>query len=150
MSIVNLEKIEHKIIGRMFRTVRIADKMIAAEVTKQGLTKPQFDILLILKYSQLDSVTTTQLADELLVSKANITGIVTRLEKARLLTKVTDENDTRSKKITLTPAGEELISQIIPRYFEMTVEAFSNFTQDEKNKLFEQLVFIEEFYNSQR
>ncbi len=150
MSIVNLPQIEHKIVGRMLRTVRILEKMISEEVSQYKLTKPQMDVLVILKYSDQESVTTTELAEELFVSKANITGIVTRLENANLIQKVTDPNDTRSKKITVTEEGEALIEKVIPRYFSMGVEAFSNLSQEEKEKLLAQLLYIEEFYSARR
>lgn len=150
MSIVNLPQIEHKIVGRMLRTVRILEKMISEEVSQYKLTKPQMDVLVILKYSDQDSVTTTELAEELFVSKANITGIVTRLENANLIQKVTDPNDTRSKKITVTQQGEDLIERVLPRYFAMGIEAFAGLNEEEKRKLFEQLLHVEEFYSARR
>lgn len=150
MTIEINDQIKNSIIARMIRTTRILDKMISEEVSGYKLTKPQFDVLLIMHFTDQESVTTTQLADELMVSKANITGIVTRLEKSELITKVTDENDTRSKKITLTQKGLSLINQVMPRYFGMGEELYSNFTTEEREKLLAQLVFIEEFYTAKR
>ncbi|WP_419173168.1 MarR family winged helix-turn-helix transcriptional regulator [Halobacteriovorax sp.] len=150
MSIVTSNALRESIIARMVRTTRIIDKMISEEVSQYNLTKPQFDVLLVLKFCNQESVTTTELAEELMVSKANITGIVTRLEKAKLISKVVDENDTRSKKITLTEPGLELIDRVMPRYFAMSDEIYSKFSDEEKQKLLSQLTFIEEFYGSKR
>ncbi|WP_412471583.1 MarR family winged helix-turn-helix transcriptional regulator [Halobacteriovorax sp. RT-1-4] len=150
MSIIKSEYVQESIIGRMIRTTRILDKMISEEVSYFKLTKPQFDVLVILHLTDQESVTTTELAEELLVSKANITGIVKRLEAANLVKKAIDENDTRSKKITLTEEGLELINKVLPRYFSMGQELVSRFSQDEKSKLLCQLGMIEEFYQSKR
>ncbi|POB15271.1 MULTISPECIES: MarR family winged helix-turn-helix transcriptional regulator [Pseudomonadati] len=150
MSIIKSEYVQESIIGRMIRTTRILDKMISEEVSHFKLTKPQFDVLVILHLTDQESVTTTELAEELLVSKANITGIVKRLEAANLVKKAIDENDTRSKKITLTEEGLELINKVLPRYFSMGHELVSRFSQDEKSKLLCQLGMIEEFYQSKR
>lgn len=150
MSIVTSNALKDSIIARMIRTTRILDKMVSEEVSQYKLTKPQFDVLLVMHFSAQESVTTTQLAEELMVSKANITGIVTRLVDSELISKVTDENDTRSKKITLTSKGIELIDKIMPRYFEMGEELYSNFSEEERGKLLSQLIFIEEFYTAKR
>ncbi|MGI4993391.1 MarR family winged helix-turn-helix transcriptional regulator [Halobacteriovorax sp. GFR7] len=150
MSIMKSEFVQESIIGRMIRTTRILDKMVSEEVSNFKLTKPQFDVLVILHLTDQESVTTTELADELLVSKANITGIVKRLEMANLIKKAVDENDTRSKKITLTEDGLDLINKVLPRYFSMGQELVSRFTPEEKSKLLCQLGMIEEFYQSKR
>ncbi|MFG1482054.1 MarR family transcriptional regulator [Halobacteriovorax sp. HFRX-2_2] len=150
MSIIKSEYVQESIIGRMIRTTRILDKMVSEEVSHFKLTKPQFDVLVILHLTDQESVTTTELADELLVSKANITGIVKRLEAANLVKKAIDENDTRSKKITLTEDGLSLINKVLPRYFSMGQELVSRFSQEEKSKLLCQLGMIEEFYQSKR
>ncbi|MFG1522072.1 MarR family winged helix-turn-helix transcriptional regulator [Halobacteriovorax sp. RZ-3] len=150
MSIMKSEFVQESIIGRMIRTTRILDKMVSEEVSNFKLTKPQFDVLVILHLTDQEFVTTTELADELLVSKANITGIVKRLEMANLIKKAVDENDTRSKKITLTEDGLDLINKVLPRYFSMGQELVSKFTPEEKSKLLCQLGMIEEFYQSKR
>lgn len=150
MSIVTSNALKDSIIARMIRTTRILDKMVSEEVSQYKLTKPQFDVLLVMHFSNLESVTTTQLAEELMVSKANITGIVARLVSSSLITKVVDENDTRSKKITLTEKGLNLINTVIPRYFEMSDELYMNFSEEEQTKLLSQLIFIEEFYTAKR
>lgn len=150
MSIVELEIIEQKIIARMIRTARLFDKMIGDEVAQKKLTKPQVDILFILKYAPVDSLTTTELAEELFVSKANITGIVTRLLNAGYMTKVVDEKDTRSKKISLTEAGNALISGISPRYLQMAKDALSSLTTEELEKLHEQLNHVETYILSKK
>ncbi|MFG1492008.1 MarR family transcriptional regulator [Halobacteriovorax sp. ZH4_bin.1] len=150
MSIMKSEFVQESIIGRMIRTTRILDKMVSEEVSNFKLTKPQFDVLVILHLTDQEFVTTTELADELLVSKANITGIVKRLEVANLIKKAVDENDTRSKKITLTEDGLDLINKVLPRYFSMGQELVSKFTPEEKSKLLCQLGMIEEFYQSKR
>lgn len=150
MSIIKSEYVQESIIGRMIRTTRILDKMVSEEVSHFKLTKPQFDVLVILHLTDQESVTTTELANELLVSKANITGIVKRLEAVNLIKKAIDENDTRSKKITLTEDGLTLINKVLPRYFSMGQELVSRFSQEEKSKLLCQLGMIEEFYQSKR
>ena len=55
-----------------------------------------------------------RIADHLHVSASNVTADVSKLVKARLLTKLSDPDDARAVKIALTDKGEKLIRDIAP------------------------------------
>lgn len=54
------------------------------------------------------------LAGLLYKDKSSITKIVDNLEKRKLVTRVTDENDRRNKQITLTREGQALKKKVLP------------------------------------
>lgn len=49
-----------------------------------------------------------ELADAMACDQSNVTGIVDRLERARLVTRVVDDGDRRVRRLVLTADGERL------------------------------------------
>jgi DNA-binding MarR family transcriptional regulator len=67
---------------------------------------PQFDALANLYLN--DGVSQQELAERLLVTKGNVTGLVTRLADRGLVERRADPNDKRANRIVLTDAGRTL------------------------------------------
>ncbi len=75
-----------------------------------GLTIPQFDVLNAV--TQLgDGATPKAIADRLVVTRGNITGVLHRLQDHGLLRTRTHEHDGRSFVCELTDAGNARLSQ---------------------------------------
>jgi len=83
-----------------------------------GLTDVQFNLMMLLQHqsSPGDGLTQAQLSDMMLVNPANITSLVDRMEKARLVTRTPASDDRRYNIIVLTPYGKKLLSRIEPLY----------------------------------
>lgn len=72
------------------------------------LTIPQFDVLnAILKLDR--EATPKRIADELVVTRGNITGVLHRLQERKLVTTRHHEKDGRSFVCELTTAGRKLL-----------------------------------------
>jgi DNA-binding MarR family transcriptional regulator len=86
-----------------------------------GTTMPTFDIL-----AQIDrrprGPTMSELSKRLMASKGNITDLVGRLEARGLVERRTDPADGRRQHIYLTPAGEQLFSELAPAHHDYVVE----------------------------
>ncbi len=78
-------------------------------------TFPQFDVL-----NQLDrepgGLTFVELSRRLLVTAGNLTGIVDRLQDARLVRRAVHPEDRRAFRLTLTPKGRRLVRRAQQRH----------------------------------
>ena len=71
-----------------------------------GLSIPQFDVLSAL--SEGAGITQRQLADQLFVTKGNVSGLIDRLVEAKLVERRSAAQDRRSHALFLTKEGEFL------------------------------------------
>ena len=90
--------------------LQVSDRHIAS----MGITRGQFDVIVTLGRTQ--GLRCTDLARETLVTKGTLTGVLTRLEKKKLVSRTQNPNDRRGQIIRLTPAGESLFEQVFPRH----------------------------------
>ena len=101
------------------------------------LTAPQFGVLEALAH--LGPMKMCDIGNKLLMSGANVTGVVDRLEKKRLVRRVMDAEDRRMFLIHLTDEGGKLIAKFFPLHAEQ-IEAFTGvLTSKEKHRLTELL-----------
>ena len=90
--------------------LQVSDRHIAS----MGLTRGQFDVIVTLARTQ--GLRCTDIATETLVTKGTLTGVLTRLEKKKLIHRTKNLHDKRGQIIRLTPAGEELYDRVFPRH----------------------------------
>jgi MarR family 2-MHQ and catechol resistance regulon transcriptional repressor len=81
-----------------------------------GVTVAQFNVLVILA-DQPDGVTPSAIGDRLVVSRANVTGLLGRMKRDGLCRIEPDPEDGRVKRITVTPRGRRLLGRIEGPYF---------------------------------
>ena len=105
------EDVIKDIVGSIRRLVR-AEYLDSQQMSKQyGLTGPQSLVLrLLIKKGALSSA---DLSRQMYVTPSNITGIIDRLEKKRLVERIRKHEDRRVALITLTQSGQKL-GQTIP------------------------------------
>ena len=90
------------------------------------LSPSQFNILNLL-FLNPEGHTQVELSRLLIMHRSNITGLVDRLEKRRLLQRQNNPADRRAYRVVLTPAGRKLIETILPVYYEAAEEIWGNF-----------------------
>ena len=138
-----LPDLDLEIIHRIFHIKKEIDYKASQEMEKYDLSTSQMDILACSKFHQ--PCTSTSLACLVRVSKANLTGVLNRLEKKGLIKREEDPSAARSKIITLTKKGETLVDKIIPKFLYLLTDALSTIPQEEKVKLEKNLTTIFEF-----
>lgn len=74
------------------------------------LTIPQFDVLNAILNNDADA-TPKRIADELVVTRGNITGVLQRLQERRLVRTRHHDNDGRSFVCELTASGKKLLKR---------------------------------------
>lgn len=77
-----------------------------------GQNISRFDVLSQLEREQENGLTVGELAGRLIASKGNITGLLERMQKDGLITKVAREDDRRSFIINISDKGLELFKQM--------------------------------------
>ena len=113
-------------------TYDVTANRLSREVGKLDLSLSAFNLLMILLRSEGKSSPLHELSERLLVSRANITGLVDCLEERGLVKRVADETDRRVRLARLTPVGEQLVEGFLPDYYRTVRQLCASLTDDEK------------------
>jgi DNA-binding MarR family transcriptional regulator len=100
---------------------------------QEGVTSQQAAILRILKHE--GTVPMNKIAEQLQVSKPNITGLINRLEKKNLVEKEESNKDKRSITIKLTKTGNALQEKINQKYSALIKTGLNTLPTTEQEKL---------------
>ena len=95
-----------------------------------GLNTAQFDVLA--KVGAANDMTQQQLADALLVTKGNISQLLTRMEHDGLIVR---RQEGRSNCLALSEAGRELYERVVPQQEAMIAELLAPLDADEQRLL---------------
>ncbi len=93
--------------------------LLGQTLRANGLTVALFNVMAFVKYSRdAGELSQKDLGRKLLVSGANVTGMVDKLEKKKLVVRTKHADDRRKWIIRLTPKGDDLLTRILPSYAE--------------------------------
>jgi DNA-binding MarR family transcriptional regulator len=108
---------EHEALLNVYFTGMQIRKWGTEFLQAHGLTDVQFNLLMLLKYQgQTEDLSQARLSEMMLVNRANITGLVDRMEKAGLVKRTGDPADRRTRRIVLTPKGRQWVDRLEPLY----------------------------------
>jgi MarR family 2-MHQ and catechol resistance regulon transcriptional repressor len=108
---------EVRALNTFIKLTRAVDSLVARldqRGTQGGLTHTQFGVMEALYH--LGSMCQSELSSKVLRSTGNMTLVIDNLEKHGLVRRQRDAEDRRFITVSLTPAGEELISRIFPEH----------------------------------
>ena len=121
------------IVGKFHKLDLIRHIFAHKLTTKVGLYMGQLPLLeYIIEH---DQCTQKEVADEMQVSPPSIAISVKRMQKAGLLIKVTDENNLRCNKLSVTSKGRERAKQLRKEFNKLDEQMFCGFNEDELDKL---------------
>ncbi|AIE59395.1 MarR family winged helix-turn-helix transcriptional regulator [Bacillus methanolicus] len=95
-----------------------------------GLTHLQFHILEELFYTK-DGVSLTQLAQNISISKQQLTPLIKKLEEKDYVIKVQDTNDKRFVKIMLTEKGKNTVIKRLDEFHHLFCNWISKLNEDD-------------------
>lgn len=101
--------IEDEIVAALRRIVRGIDLHSSRLVHDVGLTWPQLATLRAV--DRLGPCSISTLARGVHLGQATLTGIVQRLERAAYVSRMPDEADRRSVRVSVTPGGREILQR---------------------------------------
>lgn len=129
-----------------YNSITAAYKLMQGRITEmlsgEGLTQPQFHVLRIAAKSGGTSI--REISDEMLVTPANMTGIIDRLESRGLIRRGSRKEDRRAKIIGLTPRGRALQEKVAAKYSDFIQKSLRVLTNDEQKTLSDILVKLQE------
>ncbi|MCG3197571.1 MAG: MarR family transcriptional regulator [Candidatus Omnitrophica bacterium] len=101
-----------------------------------GLTEAQFNVLMLLGHQAgPEGLSQTEISRFLLVNRANVTGLVDRMEQSGLIARTTTPGDRRLKRIRMTRKGKEALSKAEAAYFGRIQETFGEMGEVERRGL---------------
>lgn len=114
-------------------TYKTMQRAIAELLSKEQLTQPQFVALRII--AKKGAMGMRGISDEMLVTPANLTGIVDRLQQKGLIRRAARHGDRRAAVIELTDEGRAAQQAVALKYGRFMQVALQAFTPDEQDSL---------------
>lgn len=123
------DDINNRLFFRLFQAANTLHTKGTQALEGAGVTTGKWSVLGALSRPQAKTgMTVGDLSRYLLVSRQNLTGILSRLERDGLIERTAGETDRRSRKIKLTNRGEELwlaLAEPIRGFYDGALKGFS-------------------------
>jgi MarR family transcriptional regulator, 2-MHQ and catechol-resistance regulon repressor len=100
-----------------------------------GLSKSSVNILMLLRHGPAEGMQLHDLGDLLLVSRANITGLIDHLEAKEYVTRAVDPTDRRARFARITKEGVELLNAFMPLHYRNVKSMLQGLSEPEKTLL---------------
>ena len=104
-----VNEINNRLFFRLFQVANTLHTKGTQAIEAFGVTTQQWSVLGALSRPQaVDGMSINDLSRFLLVSRQNLTGLLSRLERDGLIERATSEDDRRSRKVKLSADGQAL------------------------------------------
>lgn len=128
-TVAKLE-LANRLFFRLYQCANMLHKTGSRAVEGEGLTTQQWAVLGALSRPKAEGgMSVGDLARYLLVSRQNLSGLISRMERNGHLRAKTDGRDRRSRLVTMTEAGRKVwIARVQPkiaRYYEQALDGFT-------------------------
>lgn len=134
-EIRNGNYLAHRVAIEITKTYDLLDDVFNRHFARFGLSPVKFNALMQLLHAGDEGLVLSELSEKMLVSRANITGLVDRLEKDGLVFREADLRDRRIWRAKVTARAKELLSVIVPIHGDFTGTVLSALNPDEKELL---------------
>ncbi len=131
----NFDLLSSEITLDLLYTYDIFHQLTARYMADYGLSKSTLNILMLLRHGPSDGMQLHDLGELLLVSRANITGLIDHLEEKGYVKRVVDAGDRRARHARITRKAEALLDEFIPVHFRNISGLFQDLTTGEKEAL---------------
>jgi MarR family 2-MHQ and catechol resistance regulon transcriptional repressor len=101
----------------LIHTYDVVATHFAKRVAKFGLSISAFNVLMILSRSDEKGMKQNELSHLMLVSRANITGLIDSLVRQGLVSREQDATDRRVCIARITPQGAQLLESLLPSHY---------------------------------
>jgi len=122
-------EINNRLFFRLFQVANTLHTKGTQAVEEFGVTTQQWSVLGALSRPQVtDGMSIGDLSRFLLVSRQNLTGLLSRLERDGLIERVTCEDDRRSRKVKLSKQGDALWAKLqdpIHNFYDLALKDLS-------------------------
>lgn len=120
----------NRLFFRLYQCANMLHKTGSRAVEEEGLTTQQWAVLGALsREAATGGMSIGDLAKYLMVSRQNLSGLISRMERDGVVGVVPDEKDRRSRVVKMTPEGERVWTELarpkIRAYYERILDGFS-------------------------
>ena len=113
-----IQTVEHESLLNVIYTGTMISRASFRYFQGSELTDAQFNVLVQLKYASERSLSQSALGRRLVVNKADMTGIIDRLEKTGLVARLSHPTDRRVHMIVMTEKGKTVVDGLEPGYLD--------------------------------
>ncbi|NLF30759.1 MAG: MarR family transcriptional regulator [Planctomycetes bacterium] len=128
------DDLETLVIHNLLRTHGRLHPLLEADLRRRDLTAAQLNALLVLRAAGDDGLRMSEIGERLVVTRANVTGLVDRLEKQGLVAR-TAHRDRRATLVRLTVEGRKAIERAAPAHARMLAALTDCLSEREKRTL---------------
>ena len=126
---------ESAVLYALARTYHLVERRLAALYQRFGLSVPSFNLLVLLaRGKDPESFSQQAIGQRLVVSPSNMTGLIDRLEKRRLVRRVPGP-DRRTKLLRITEKGKDMVDKIWPGHAKLMGALSEQLTEAECRSL---------------
>ncbi len=127
--------LDERVVLSIFRASSLLAKAGNRLAGSLGLSQQQWVVLAAIARGGPEGLPLSALGRNLLVTKANITGMVDRLERDGYVAREAHPTDRRITRARLTPKGRRFLAQVAPLQRAWSGRAFGGFSGAEKTTL---------------
>jgi DNA-binding MarR family transcriptional regulator len=123
----------NRLFFRLYQCANMLHKTGTKAVEDEGLTTQQWAVMGALSREEAsEGLNVGDLAKYLMVSRQNLSGLLTRMMEAGHLQMATDESNRRAKLITLTTQGRKVWAQdALPKIYDYYDEVLTDFSSSD-------------------
>jgi DNA-binding MarR family transcriptional regulator len=122
--------LEQEALLNIRRTAGYVEHVVQQVLKEQGLTEPQYNVLRILRGAGLEGLRCSEIGERMITRDPDITRLIGRLERRRLVGRHRDTRDRRVTHIRITAAGRAILQELDPVVEASAVALLSHFTRE--------------------
>lgn len=121
--------LRNRLFFRLYQTANLMNKTGTRALERHGVTTQQWAVLGALADPRsAGGISVGELAGLLMVSRQNLTGVLSRLEARGLIERTVDDEDRRARFILMSDAGKQVWASMQPQieeFYRLTLGSFS-------------------------
>lgn len=118
-------------------------KQMSGHFAEHGITQGRFMVLLMLLEKEGDGCPTVhtpaEIADQLQITRASVTGLLDSLEKNAFIRREPDPKDRRMMSVYLSDKGQAFMDEFLPPHFKLISQLMQGLNAKERDTLIQLL-----------
>lgn len=124
-----------ELLVHLFYTTDVVEVRVARVMAAHGISNAAFNLLMILHNSKDGARSLHEISDLLLVSRANVTGLIDCLEQRGFVAREIDARDRRVRIARLLDTGRALLEQVLPEHHQAIQRLCAQLPEEERATL---------------
>ena len=109
---------------------------LSAHLARHDISQGRFMVLMLLDRAESDEgILPSEIAEQLGVTRATVTGLLDGLEKCDLISRQIHPDDRRAFCIELTPTGRQFLTDLLPGHYRRIAGLMAHLSEAEQRQL---------------